>query len=359
MSGISLQKICKSFGDTPVLNGIDLEVKDGEFLVLVGPSGCGKSTLLRIVAGLEQPSSGKLAIDGADALLKNPVERGIAMVFQNYALYPHMTVFDNLAFNLKMSKVPRAEINTRVQDAAEVLGLSSFLKRKPGQLSGGQKQRVAMGRALVRRPKIFLFDEPLSNLDAGLRVKMRAEIAALHQRLKCTVVYVTHDQTEALTLADRVVILNRGNIEQIGAPMEVYDQPGTRFVAGFLGSPGMNFLKPRSGAFEIGFRPEDAEVEGKKPVQADQSKVVIQALISMVEPLGPRVLLYCKADITDKENNLEGNFVVEMARSQLHEFDQNQHFSTLKDSRIRINIAADKIRVFDKNGSTVGNRYEP
>ncbi|URW75477.1 sn-glycerol-3-phosphate ABC transporter ATP-binding protein UgpC [Sphingomonas donggukensis] len=242
MAIVSLSGAHKAFGATQVLDGIDLETRDGEFLVLVGPSGCGKSTLLRAIAGLEDLDAGTVAIDGVRVNDAGPSDRGIAMVFQSYALYPHMTVAENMGFALKLARVPRAEIDAAVRAAAETLGITDLLARKPAALSGGQRQRVAIGRAIVRKPRVFLFDEPLSNLDAALRVRMRYEFASLHKALATTMIYVTHDQAEAMTLADRIVVLNGGRVEQIGAPMELYDHPATQFVAGFIGSPRMNFL---------------------------------------------------------------------------------------------------------------------
>ena len=260
MGSITLQKVSKVFGEAKVIPSIDLEIKDGEFVVFVGPSGCGKSTLLRLIAGLEDVSGGNIVIDGRDATEKAPSERGLAMVFQSYALYPHMSVRNNIAFPLKMAGVDKAEIDRKVADAARVLNLTDYLERKPRQLSGGQRQRVAIGRAIVRQPSAFLFDEPLSNLDAALRVNMRLEISELHQQLKTTMIYVTHDQVEAMTMADKIVVLNRGNIEQVGSPLELYHKPRNLFVAGFIGSPKMNFVKgqyaAQFGAPTIGVRPE-------------------------------------------------------------------------------------------------------
>jgi len=243
MSQVSIRKVVKSYdGDVQAVKGIDLEIEDHEFVVLVGPSGCGKSTTLRMVAGLEEITDGEIWIGGDIVNDVPPRDRDIAMVFQNYALYPHMSVFDNMAFGLKLRKFPRDEIKRRVDEAARILDIGPLLERKPRALSGGQRQRVAMGRAIVRNPKVFLFDEPLSNLDAKLRVQMRTEIKKVHQTVKTTTVYVTHDQVEAMTLADRVVVMNHGVIEQVGSPQELYHNPTSRFVAGFIGSPAMNFL---------------------------------------------------------------------------------------------------------------------
>lgn len=242
MASLEIAGASKAFGETHVLHNVDLKVEDGEFLVIVGPSGCGKSTLLRSIAGLEELSSGSIAIGEKRVDGLPPAERGIAMVFQSYALYPHMTLYENMAFALRLAKKPQAEIDSAVRAAASTLGIDHLLDRKPAALSGGQRQRVAIGRAIVREPDIFLFDEPLSNLDAALRVKMRYEFAALHKALATTTVYVTHDQVEAMTLADRIVVLQGGRIEQYGTPAEVYDRPANRFVAGFIGSPQMNFV---------------------------------------------------------------------------------------------------------------------
>jgi ABC-type sugar transport system ATPase subunit len=263
VAGLSLRGVCKSYGETAVVHGVDLEIADNEFVVFVGPSGCGKSTLLRMVAGLEDITSGEIAIDGRVVNELDPKDRDVAMVFQDYALYPHMTVFENMAFSLRYRGVARDEIRRRVDHAARILDIDLLAARMPRQLSGGQRQRVAMGRAIVRDPKVFLFDEPLSNLDAKLRVQMRTEIKRLRERVATTTIYVTHDQVEAMTLADRIVILNHGRIEQIGTPEQVYDTPATVFVAGFIGAPPMNLLpaevlpdhSTRQGAL-VGVRPE-------------------------------------------------------------------------------------------------------
>ncbi len=242
MSGVTLSSVRKSYGGTPVIHGVDLVVDNGEFCVFVGPSGCGKSTLLRMIAGLEETSAGRIGIGPRDVTTLDPSDRGVAMVFQTYALYPHMTVAENMGFGLRMNGVAKPEIARKVAGAAAVLRLEPYLERKPKALSGGQRQRVAIGRAIVRGPDVFLFDEPLSNLDAELRVEMRVEIARLHKEIGATMIYVTHDQTEAMTLADKIVVLRAGRIEQVGAPLELYDDPANEFVAGFIGSPRMNFL---------------------------------------------------------------------------------------------------------------------
>ncbi|MGQ8634084.1 ABC transporter ATP-binding protein [Agrobacterium sp. DKPNP3] len=242
MAELSLKNVVKRYGALEVIHGANLEVKDGEFVVFVGPSGCGKSTLLRMIAGLEDISGGDIVIGGKTVSDADPADRGIAMVFQSYALYPHMTVAENLSFGLRMNGNPKADTQKRVSRAAEILQINELMDRRPKQLSGGQRQRVAIGRAIVREPQVFLFDEPLSNLDAELRVQMRVEISRLHKQLGTTMIYVTHDQTEAMTLADKIVVLRAGNIEQVGAPLDLYDDPANRFVAGFVGSPKMNFL---------------------------------------------------------------------------------------------------------------------
>ena len=242
MTGVTLKDVVKRFGDVQVIHGVDLKVEDGEFCVFVGPSGCGKSTLLRMIAGLEETSSGAIRIGARDVTQVDPSERGVAMVFQTYALYPHMTVAENMGFGLKMTGHPKAEVDRKVAEAARILKLEPLLDRKPKALSGGQRQRVAIGRAIVRGPEVFLFDEPLSNLDAELRVEMRVEIARLHREIGATMIYVTHDQVEAMTLADKIVVLRAGRIEQVGKPLDLYNNPDNKFVAGFIGSPAMNFV---------------------------------------------------------------------------------------------------------------------
>ncbi|WP_192253619.1 ABC transporter ATP-binding protein [Mesorhizobium silamurunense] len=266
MGSLNIENVKKAFGPVEVLKGIDLEVTDGEFVVFVGPSGCGKSTLLRVIAGLEDSTSGRVLIDGDDVSVTPPAKRGIAMVFQTYALYPHLTVKNNMGLGLKQAGTPSAEIDRRIKIASAMLSLEPYLERRPAELSGGQRQRVAIGRAVVREPKLFLFDEPLSNLDAALRVNTRLEIAQLHRRLKATMIYVTHDQVEAMTLADKIVVLNAGRIEQIGSPMELYNSPANDFVAGFIGSPKMNFIdgaKLGETAKTVGVRPEHLTVDAK------------------------------------------------------------------------------------------------
>ena len=313
MATLELDNIVKRYEALQVIHGVDLYIEDGEFCVFVGPSGCGKSTLLRMIAGLEEITDGEIRIDGERVNETSAAGRGLAMVFQSYALYPHMTVRQNLSFGLENIKTPRGEIETRVAEAARMLQIDPLLERRPGQLSGGQRQRVAIGRAVVREPKIFLFDEPLSNLDAELRVQMRVELADLHARIGNTMIYVTHDQTEAMTMADKIVVLRDGRIEQIGAPLDLYNKPVNRFVAGFIGSPRMNFLdavlsatdavsidgispiklrnpidsKPEGSALTYGIRPEHVRL-------ADKTEGAIPATAASVEQLGSDSYLYCQ-----------------------------------------------------------------
>jgi sn-glycerol 3-phosphate transport system ATP-binding protein len=287
MAGVNLRDVKKSYGDLQVIHGVSMDIADGEFIVILGPSGCGKSTLLRMVAGLEPISAGEIRIGSRVVNNLEPKDRDIAMVFQNYALYPHMSVYDNMSYGLRIRGFSKAEIETRVQKAAAILELKPFLQRKPRQLSGGQRQRVAMGRAIVREPAVFLFDEPLSNLDAKLRVQMRAELQGLHRRLGTTSLYVTHDQVEAMTLAHRMIVMNAGRAEQIGKPLEVYARPATTFVASFIGSPPMNLIPQERNGRQVlfGIRPEHLE-----PCAASEAQ--ISADIDLIEPLGADTLLY-------------------------------------------------------------------
>ncbi len=298
MAGVTLSGISKTFQDTvTALNPSDLDISDGEFMVLVGPSGCGKSTTLRIIAGLEEPDSGTITIGGRKVNSIEPKDRDIAMVFQNYALYPHMTVRDNLSFGLRMRKISRQDIDKTVADTASILGITELLERKPAALSGGQQQRVALGRAMVREPVVFLLDEPLSNLDAKLRTEMRRELKLLHQRLKTTMIYVTHDQVEAMTLGDRICVMNEGRILQVGHPLDVYNRPADRFTAGFLGTPPINFfegellaqLTDNPEVHTAGIRPEDIEITdtGKTPV--------IRAVVEVTEQLGNEQIVYLRS----------------------------------------------------------------
>ena len=310
MASVQIRGIKKQFGSTQVIRGVDIDIADGEFAVLVGPSGCGKSTLLRMLAGLEEITEGEISIGGTVVNNVQPKDRDIAMVFQNYALYPHMTVNDNMAFSLMLAKKDKSFIQQQVKKAAEILGLTTLLERYPRQLSGGQRQRVAMGRAIVRAPQVFLFDEPLSNLDAKLRVQMRAEIKELHQRLKTTTIYVTHDQIEAMTMADRIVVLHDGIIEQVGSPLELYDRPANLFVAGFIGSPAMNFIK---GRLETSPAPRVVTDDGVElpvpaiPAGSEGRRVVygirpehfslggsLQARITVVEPTGAETQVFAQ-----------------------------------------------------------------
>jgi multiple sugar transport system ATP-binding protein len=292
MGNITLTNVNKSFGATNVIPNVNLEIEDGEFVVFVGPSGCGKSTLLRLIAGLEDTTGGVISIDGRDVTGEAPAKRKLAMVFQSYALYPHMTVARNIAFPLKMAGESKDVIDRKVADAARVLNLTDYLDRRPGQLSGGQRQRVAIGRAIVRQPSAFLFDEPLSNLDAALRGTMRLEISELHQQLKTTMVYVTHDQVEAMTMADKIVVLNAGNVEQVGSPMELYRSPKNLFVAGFIGSPKMNLIEgaeaAKHGARTIGIRPEH--------IRLSTASGDWRATVGVAEHLGSDTFLHVDAD---------------------------------------------------------------
>ena len=307
MASVSFRHIEKSFAKAKVIHGISFDISDGEFVVLVGPSGCGKSTLLRMLAGLEEISNGEIAIDDKVVNDLESKDRDIAMVFQSYALYPHMTVRENMAFALTLKKTDKGEIDAKIARAATILGLQDLLERYPRQLSGGQRQRVAMGRAIVRDPKVFLFDEPLSNLDAKLRVQMRTEIKALHQRLGTTIVYVTHDQVEAMTMADKIVVMNGGIVEQVGAPLDLYDRPANLFVAQFIGSPSMNILQGRTTA--DGFAASDGTVFplpmlepgesalawGIRPEHLRLSDSGVRAVVEVVEPTGAETLIVAKA----------------------------------------------------------------
>jgi len=359
---IQLRGIGKSFGRTHVLDKIDLEVKQGEFCVFVGPSGCGKSTLLRLIAGLESATEGELLIDGQRMNDVAPSKRGLAMVFQSYALYPHMTVYQNLAFGLKLGRTERGEAERRIKEAARMLQIEPLLDRLPKQLSGGQRQRVAIGRAITRQPRMYLFDEPLSNLDASLRVSMRAELSRLHKELKTTMVYVTHDQVEAMTLADRIVVLNVGHVEQVGSPLDVYHRPRTVFAAGFLGSPKMNFLAGKltevadrrvvvslegggsvaahvepgglaaGDAVTLGVRPEHIRV-----VAGDQG--AFSATVQLVEDLGDHALLHLD------RRQIDGRIIVKVPRRGVKEGDV-----------IRFELPPDECHIFDSKGVALARR---
>ena len=349
MASVQLKQIYKQYEQTPVLHGIDLQIEDGEFIVLVGPSGCGKSTLMRMVAGLEDISGGDFYIDGARANELPPQQRNIAMVFQSYALYPHLTVYENIAFGPRLRKEPESSFKPRIEAAAAMLNLTPYLQRLPKALSGGQRQRVAMGRAVVREPALFLFDEPLSNLDARLRVQMRAEIKALHQRLKNTVIYVTHDQIEAITMGDRIVVMNGGKIEQVGKPLDIYDRPANIFVASFIGSPSMNFIEGTvqlkdnkellvteqgieielplcelilGQQITIGIRPEHIAL-------SNQLESGIELSLDLIEPTGAETYLYGKIDrfacciaLRERQNLAPQDKInVQLPKQHLHIFD--------------------------------------
>jgi multiple sugar transport system ATP-binding protein len=346
VASVGIERVEKAYGPTKVIHGVDVGIEDGEFCVLVGPSGCGKSTLLRMIAGLEEISGGRISIGGRVVNDVPPKERDIAMVFQNYALYPHMKVRENMAFALMLAKRPRAEIDQRVGEAAQILGLEPYLDRYPRQLSGGQRQRVAMGRAIVRKPQVFLFDEPLSNLDAKLRVSMRTEIKALHQRLRTTSIYVTHDQIEAMTMADKIVVMRDGIVEQTGTPLQLYDHPGNVFVAGFIGSPAMNLVEGvwDAGAVRLG----EARVTVPRPMRAQQGQKVLLgtrpehlapdaagalvAKVEVIEPTGADTMLMC---------TLGGQDLVVVVRDRV---------ALQPGDPVRLNPAADKLHVFDAAG---------
>jgi sn-glycerol 3-phosphate transport system ATP-binding protein len=360
MADVSLREIYKSFGKNEVIHGISCDIHNGEFIVILGPSGCGKSTVLRMIAGLEMITQGDIRIDGKVVNQLEPADRDIAMVFQNYALYPHMTVFKNMAYGLKIRRMPKTEIEKRVQRAAEILELTEFLDRKPRQLSGGQRQRVAMGRCIVREPKVFLFDEPLSNLDAKLRVQMRLELRNLHEALGITSVYVTHDQVEAMTLGDRLIVMDDGFAAQIGSPLEVYERPATRFVAGFIGSPAMNFLtarlRPDGKSIEIagginipvdsgglpgyggkqvtlGIRPEHFEL-------TEQKEDAMHLSVNHVELLGADTLVY-------------GHFEDEKTLLTVR-LPDIYHFK--KGSTLSLSVSPEKLHLFDiESGSRIQN----
>ena len=359
MAELQLRGIHKSFGIVPVIHDVNLDIADGEFVVFVGPSGCGKSTLLRTISGLEEPTAGQVFIGGEDVTDFDPSERGVAMVFQSYALYPHMTVQQNLGFGLRMGGMPRDQVGSRVAEAARVLEIEDLLQRKPRQLSGGQRQRVAIGRAIVREPRAFLFDEPLSNLDAELRVQMRIEIAKLHQQLGATMVYVTHDQIEAMTLADRIVVLRDGHIEQQGTPIQLYDDPDNIFVAGFIGSPRMNFIPAEivtshANSAEVRLtdfggttlsvatrsgrgKPGEAVTVGIRPehfIEAAGAPVTVSARAQVVEQLGGVSYVYASGEA--------GNQIT---------VQQHGHSKMANDSRVEFGVDPATCLLFDAAGS--------
>lgn len=369
MADVILRNVVKRFGETEIIKGVNLEIKDNEFVVFVGPSGCGKSTLLRLIAGLEDITSGELAIDGKVVSALPPAERGIAMVFQSYALYPHMTIYDNIGFGLKQARSSKAEIDAKVRKAAEILQITHLLDRKPKDLSGGQRQRVAIGRAIVRNPKVFLFDEPLSNLDASLRVQMRIEIAKLKNDLNTTMVYVTHDQVEAMTLADKIVVLRAGQIEQVGSPLELYHHPKNQFVAGFIGSPNMNFIQTAvehadsravvvrlggggaaltvhgvtppatlgsGAALTLGVRPEHLVAVPAGAENSPAFATVLEGRVFVVEHLGGETYIYLKlADQSTVVMRAEGD-----------------HAARIGDT-IRLGVPAAACHLFESNGTAL------
>lgn len=319
MASVTLKNIKKVFpGGVTAVSDFNLEIADKEFVVFVGPSGCGKTTVLRMIAGLEEPTEGEIMIGGDSVGDLPPKDRNISMVFQSYALFPHMTVYENIAFGLRARKTPKAEIEEKVQTAAKILSISHLLDRKPKQLSGGERQRVAMGRAIVRNPNVFLMDEPLANLDALLRVEMRAELSLLHSRLRNTFVFVTHDQTEAMTLADRIVVMKDGKIQQVGTPKEIYNHPKNKFVASFIGTPQMNFLRRDLGgkAYDIGIRPESVHIVhvGEQEMQ-QKNRSLVRCKVEIVELLGQEILLYLK--IEDENLGADGKNIVARANPDL------------------------------------------
>jgi lactose/L-arabinose transport system ATP-binding protein len=361
MADLQLRGVNKSFGAVPVIRNVDLDVADGEFVVFVGPSGCGKSTLLRTISGLEEPSSGQVFIGGEDVTDYDPSERGVAMVFQSYALYPHMTVEQNLGFGLRMGGMPRDQVATRVAGAAKILEIEELMGRKPRQLSGGQRQRVAIGRAIVREPKAFLFDEPLSNLDAELRVQMRIEIAKLHQQLGATMVYVTHDQVEAMTLADRIVVLRAGIVEQQGTPIELYDNPDNIFVAGFIGSPRMNFVP----AEVVSASGHDVEVKLKEfgtPVlrlraRTERAKPGMQVTVGMrpehfVDAAGASAKLTARAQVIEQLGGVSYVYAASETGTQVTVM-QHGHSSMATDTMVDLGIDPKACLLFDGDGKRV------
>jgi multiple sugar transport system ATP-binding protein len=348
MSSVQIRNVSKSYAQTSIIKDISVDIPDGEFVVLVGPSGCGKSTLLRMIAGLEEITAGDISIGGAVINDVAPKSRDIAMVFQNYALYPHMTIRENMAFALTLKKVPKPEIDAKVQRAADILGLGELLSRYPRQLSGGQRQRVAMGRAIVRDPKVFLFDEPLSNLDAKLRVQMRAEIKALHQRLKTTTVYVTHDQVEAMTMADRIVVMRAGNVEQAGSPLDLYDDPANIFVAQFIGSPAMNILEGKVSdnafrtrddlrlALPISGIPDGRQLSyGIRPEHIRLADEGIPGTIHIVEPTG------------------SSTEVIVQVGDQHVALTAHERLSAVPGQKVSLSIETGKVCLFDSDGRRI------
>jgi len=355
MTEVVLERLTKSFGETRAVDSVDLKIDDGEFMVLLGPSGCGKTTTLRLIAGLEKPTSGRIYFDGVVVNELEPRERKIAMVFQDYALYPHMTVYDNISLNLQISKVPKEEIRRRVVETAELLGISHLLQRKPGQLSGGEQQRVALGRAIIRNPSVFLMDEPLSNLDAALRVRMRGELKKLHERLKTTTVYVTHDQVEAMVMADRVAVMRLGRIQQVATPREIYDRPANRFVAEFIGSPKMNIFEAAlvagdahhldSGHFRVQLTPEVARLLAERS-RSPELLVGVRpedVLVSRQPAEG-----YVEARVYLVENIGNLTFITLERGEVLITAQVPPDFNAREGDRLHFKLPADRIHVFDK-----------
>ncbi len=344
MTGVTLNGAIKRYGQTQVIHGIDLQIDDGEFCVFVGPSGCGKSTLLRMIAGLEETSEGEIHIGQREVTHVDPAKRGVAMVFQTYALYPHMTVAENMGFGLRMNGVPKTEIDRKVQEASGILKLDQYLKRKPKALSGGQRQRVAIGRAIVRGPEVFLFDEPLSNLDAELRVEMRVEIARLHQEIGATMIYVTHDQVEAMTMADKIVVLRDGRIEQVGAPMDLYRDPDNRFVAGFIGSPAMNFLDCEivDGMVKHPALTEALPVTGSVPPGSTRVVLGIRPEHIEVDRSGDT----CKVDLTEALGGVSYTYLITPNDDRLIVEERDDQRSGQGES-IGISVRPEKAMLFD------------
>ncbi|MGB3815044.1 MAG: ATP-binding cassette domain-containing protein [Shinella sp.] len=335
MAEVKISNLSKVFGGTTVIPQLSLDIPEGSFTVLVGPSGCGKSTLLRMISGLEDVSGGKISIDGEDVTHSHPADRSIAMVFQSYALYPHMTVRRNISFALELAKAPKDEIDRRVQRAAAILQLEDYLDRRPAHLSGGQRQRVAIGRAIVREPKVFLFDEPLSNLDAALRGQMRVELMELHRQLGATMIYVTHDQVEAMTMADQIVVLNKGTIEQVGSPLELFDRPNTPFVAGFIGTPKMNFvdgaIAQEFGGDLIGIRPED--------IVMSRESGGWKGRVKLIEQLGSDTLAHISTDLVGEMIVRGGRQISELIGSDVY----------LSAPREKLHVFRDGLRVDPKH----------
>ncbi|WP_170349901.1 ABC transporter ATP-binding protein [Ruegeria atlantica] len=344
MTGVTLNQAIKRYGETQVIHGIDLDIEDGEFCVFVGPSGCGKSTLLRMIAGLEETTEGQINIGARDVTHMDPAKRGVAMVFQTYALYPHMTVAENMGFGLRMNGVAKSEIDQKVQQASNILKLDQYLKRKPKALSGGQRQRVAIGRAIVRGPEVFLFDEPLSNLDAELRVEMRVEIARLHNEIGATMIYVTHDQVEAMTMADKIVVLRDGRIEQVGAPMDLYRDPDNRFVAGFIGSPAMNFLECDFADGKVSHPALSAPLEVTANVPAGLNKVTLGIRPEHIEV--DRAAETCAVDLTEALGGVSYTYLLTPNGDKLI-IEEREDQRSRQGERIGITVRSDRAMLFD------------